>query len=326
MQALSIQLLIDASYTYVIFTYCADWRRLRAIVHYRPFENFISRPTKMGAGSSSQSLVDDPFLGTFISRKLLCDVSDDKIVDTVSCYQWLPAFTRSREKFIEDRIAVHLKSFILNESETHNFSKFLKLFNHICSTSTIPSTAAVADAKTVAAKRDKFLLHAIQIIRYSAKVLIENLTEEEFISRCSRYRSNQQIPSTDRNGTETAERRADIEFLANLTRIIVDEKYHANVADNYPILFEAVSTLLVFFSTTLFKMTPADGSDILFSYIEHERVKQMYAAIIKTLCQLYIDAAAVPPKFTNDGGSLLFGLASGLWGLIAASSGKYCFF
>lgn len=274
----------------------------------------------MGVGASKQSVSDDPFLACFIGEKALAQ-SDEQISEQLCHYNWLPATSKHLEIQLEERLAPFLKSYILNDEKSRNFARILAFTNK-----TLLQLEQL-DGLEASAKRDdpeheeklqttkKILFNSIQIIRHCAKTMIENLTEEDFIMRCSML-----TPSLVEYGFEMLPQASTsvCNLMQSLVKLIIrNEKSYAG---NYLLTYEAVSTIIVMFSASLFKHSPAEFSILSKCFAQDARIEPLASNFVRVLTQYYIDNEKLPPDYRTAGGSIIFDLASGIMNMFSGSN------
>ena len=265
----------------------------------------------MGIGSSKQSISEDSFLGSFVDEKPL-QQSNEQILAQLTAYNWMPAVTKQREMELEERIAPNLKKYLLNDEKSRNFSRILSIAIELLEVLNSQRSTDDEETKEVAAKREereKALLNVIQIIRYCSKIMIENMTEEEFIERCSKP------DEVNANGVEFLPRNSSIVvgFIIEIIRFVLRKE--KETAESYFLLYECISTMIALFSGSLFKLTPATSSLILACFMKDTRAEDLSTPFVRALLQFYIDGEKLPADYATEGGSLIFGLASGIWNM-----------
>uniref|UniRef100_A0A3Q3VXV2 Dymeclin n=1 Tax=Mola mola TaxID=94237 RepID=A0A3Q3VXV2_MOLML len=145
--------------------------------------------------------------------------------------------------------------------------------------------------------------NALFMIRCLLKVFIREMSEEELHLQFS---YQERAPGS--YSQDLLE-----ELLSNLIHLIVEVPL---LDITYSILFEAVTTLLVFFSYQLFhKDILRDG--LIYQHVMTGRCLCLTSRLVKTLLYNFIRQEKCPPPATHifepkDEGGLLYGLASGL--------------
>lgn len=203
-------------------------------------------------------------------------------------------------KLLEEAVIPFAKALIENNPRTGNFGALVRVF-----------LGRTKELKISTECQDQLFIwqahNALFMIRCLLKVFIREMSEEELhLQFCYQERAPGFCGET--SSEDLLE-----ELLSNLIHLIVEVPL---LDITYSILFEAVTTLLVFFSYQLFsKDIRRDG--LIYSHVMKGRCLSLTSRLVKTLLYNFIRQEKCPPPATHifeaksDSG-LLYGLASGV--------------
>ncbi|KAK5878842.1 hypothetical protein CesoFtcFv8_024216 [Champsocephalus esox] len=253
----------------------------------------------MGANTSQVSdLSDNPSLRTLVGTESISE--NDPFWNQLISFTFISPTSSGDSKLLEEAVIPLAKILIENNPRSGNFGALVRIF-----------LGRTKELKVSTECQDQLFIwqahNALFMIRCLLKVFIREMSEEELHLQFS---YQERAPgSCAETGTEDLLE----ELLSNLIHLIVEVPL---LDITYSILFEAVTTLLVFFSYQLFnKDILRDG--LIYQHIMKGRCLSLTSRLVKTLLYNFIRQEKCPPPATHifeqkAEGGLLYGLASGV--------------
>ncbi|XP_073334597.1 dymeclin isoform X2 [Pagrus major] len=251
----------------------------------------------MGANTSQVSdLSDNPSLKALVGTESISE--NDPFWNQLISFTFISPTSSGDSKLLEEAVIPLAKILIENNPRSGNFGALVRIF-----------LGRTKELKISTECQDQLFIwqahNALFMIRCLLKVFIREMSEEELHLQFS----YQERALGSCGGSQDLLE----ELLSNLVHLIVEVPL---LDITYSILFEAVTTLLVFFSYQLFhKDILRDG--IIYQHIMKGRCLSLTSRLVKTLLYNFIRQEKCPPPATHifepkDEGGLLYGLASGV--------------
>ncbi|KAG7499376.1 hypothetical protein JOB18_035732 [Solea senegalensis] len=251
----------------------------------------------MGANTSQVSdLSENPSLKSLVGTESISE--NDPFWNQLISFTFISPTSSGDSKLLEEAVIPLAKTLIENNPRTGNFGSLVRVF-----------LGRTKELKISTECEDQLFIwqahNALFMIRCMLKVFIREMSEEELHLQFS---YQERAPGSFGGSEDLLE-----ELLSNLVHLIVEVPL---LDITYSILFEAVTTLLVFFSYQLFhKDILRDG--IIYQHIMKGRCLSLTSRLVKTLLYNFIRQEKCPPPATHifepkAEGGLLYGLASGV--------------
>ncbi|MEQ2284365.1 hypothetical protein AMECASPLE_020958 [Ameca splendens] len=209
-------------------------------------------------------------------------------------------FHSGDSRLLEEAVIPLAKTLIQNNPRTGNCGALVRVF-----------LGRTKELKISTECQDQLFIwqahNALFMIRCLVKVFIREMSEEELHQQFS-YQERAPGSCGETGSEDLLE-----ELLLNLVHLIVEVPL---LDITYSILFEAVTTLLIFFSYQLFhKDILRDG--LIYKHIMKGRCLELTSRLVKTLLYNFIRQEKCPPPAAHmfepkAEGGLLYGLASGV--------------
>uniref|UniRef100_A0A1A8FTS1 Dymeclin n=1 Tax=Nothobranchius korthausae TaxID=1143690 RepID=A0A1A8FTS1_9TELE len=252
----------------------------------------------MGANTSHASdLSENTSLKALVGTESISE--NDPFWNQLISFTFISPTNSADSKLLEEAVIPLAKAFIENNPRTGNFGALVRIF-----------LGRTKELKISTECKDQLFIwqahNALFMIRCLLKVFIRELSEEELHQQfCYQERAPGCCEET---GSEDLLE----ELLLNLVHLIVEVPL---LDITYSILFEAVTTLLVFFSNQLLhKDILRDG--LICQHIMKGRCLCLTSRLVKTLLYNFIRQEKCPPAThifePKAEGGLLYGLASGV--------------
>ncbi|XP_008295065.1 dymeclin [Stegastes partitus] len=252
----------------------------------------------MGANTSQVSdLSDNPSLKALVGTESISE--NDPFWNQLISFTFISPTSSGDSKLLEEAVIPLAKTLIENNPRTGNFGALVRIF-----------LGRTKELKISTECQDQLFIwqahNALFMIRCLLKVFIREMSEEELHLQFS-YQERAPGFCGETGSEDLLE-----ELLSNLVHLIVEVPL---LDITYSILFEAVTTLLVFFSYQLFhKDILRDG--IIYQHIMKGRCLCLTSRLVKTLLYNFIRQEKCPPAThifePKAEGGLLYGLASGV--------------
>ncbi|XP_053196372.1 dymeclin [Scomber japonicus] len=253
----------------------------------------------MGANTSQVSdLSENPSLKALVGTESISE--NDPFWNQLISFTFISPTSSGDSKLLEEAVIPLAKILIENNPRTGNFGALVRIF-----------LGRTKELKISTECQDQLFIwqahNALFMIRCLLKVFIREMSEEELHLQFS---YQERAPGSC---GETGREDLLEELLSNLVHLIVEVPL---LDITYSILFEAVTTLLVFFSYQLFhKDILRDG--LIYQHIMKGRCLCLTSRLVKTLLYNFIRQEKCPPPATHifepkAEGGLLYGLASGV--------------
>ncbi|KAM8872893.1 dymeclin [Synchiropus splendidus] len=253
----------------------------------------------MGANTSQVSdLSENPSLKTLVGTESISE--NDPFWNQLISFTFISPTCSGDSKLLEEAVIPLAKTLIENNPRTGNFGALVRIF-----------LGRTKELKISTECQDQLFIwqahNALFMIRCLLKVFIREMSEEELHLQFS---YQERVPGScgDSGDDDLLE-----ELLSNLIHLIVEVPL---LDITYSILFEAVTTLLVFFSYQLFYKDILRDS-LIYQHIMKGRCLSLTSRLVKTLLYNFIRQEKCPPPATHifepkSEGGLLYGLASGV--------------
>lgn len=253
----------------------------------------------MGANTSQISdLSENASLKALVGTEIISE--NDPFWNQLISFTFISPTCSGDSKLLEEAVIPFAKMLIENNPRTGNFGALVRIF-----------LGRTKELKISTECQDQLFIwqahNALFMIRCLLKVFIREMNEEELhLQFCYQERAPGFCGET--NSEDLLE-----ELLSNLIHLIVEVPL---LDITYSILFEAVTTLLVFFSYQLFsKDIHRDG--LIYQHVMKGRCLSLTSRLVKTLLYNFIRQEKCPPPATHifeakAEGGLLYGLASGV--------------
>ncbi|XP_047426106.1 dymeclin [Mugil cephalus] len=253
----------------------------------------------MGANTSQVSdLSDNPSLKALVGTESISE--NDPFWNQLISFTFISPTCSGDSKLLEEAVIPLAKTFIENNPRTGNFGALVRVF-----------LGRTKELKISTECQDQLFIwqahNALFMIRCLLKVFIREISEDELHLQFS-YQERAPGFCGETGSEDLLE-----ELLSNLVHLIVEVPL---LDITYSILFEAVTTLLVFFSYQLFhKDILRDG--LIYQHVMKGRCLCLTSRLVKTLLYNFIRQEKCPPPATHifeqkAEGGLLYGLASGV--------------
>ncbi|XP_078127670.1 dymeclin [Sander vitreus] len=252
----------------------------------------------MGANTSHVSdLSDNPSLRALVGTESISE--NDPFWNQLISFTFISPTSSGDSKLLEEAVIPLAKILIENNPRTGNFGALVRIF-----------LGRTKELKISTECQDQLFIwqahNALFMIRCLLKVFIREMSEEELHLQFS-YQERAPGSCGETSSEDLLE-----ELLSNLIHLIVEVPL---LDITYSILFEAVTTLLVFFSYQLFhKDILRDG--LIYQHIMKGRCLSLTSRLVKTLLYNFIRQEKCPPPThifePKAEGGLLYGLASGV--------------
>ncbi|XP_061656436.1 dymeclin isoform X1 [Syngnathoides biaculeatus] len=266
----------------------------------------------MGANTSQLSdLPDNPSLKALVGTESISQ--NDPFWNQLISFTVISPTSSGDSKLLDEAVLPLAKLLIENNPRTGNFGALVRIF-----------LGRTKELKISTECQDQLFIwqahNALFMIRCLLKVLIREITEQEL-----HLQFTYQERALGSCGGASHEDLLE-ELLSNLVHLIVEVPL---LDITYSILFEAVTTLLVFFSYQLFcKDILRDG--LIYRHVMKGRCLSLTSRLVKTLLYNFIRQEKCPPPATHifepkAESGLLYGLASGvasgLWSVFTLGGG-----
>ncbi|XP_077478314.1 dymeclin isoform X2 [Stigmatopora argus] len=252
----------------------------------------------MGANTSQLSdLPDNPSLKTLVGTESIS--ANDPFWNQLISFTVISPTSSGDSRLLEEAVLPLARLLIENNHRTGNFGTLVRIF-----------LGRTKELKISTECQDQLFIwqahNALFMIRCLLKVFIRDMNVEEL---------HLQFSYQERAPRSCGASHEDLleELLSNLVHLIVEVPL---LDITYSILFEAVTTLLVFFSYQLFsKDILRDG--LIHRHVMKGRCLSLTSRLVKTLLYNFIRQEKCPPPATHifepkEESGLLYGLASGV--------------
>ncbi|XP_067143240.1 dymeclin isoform X2 [Centruroides vittatus] len=259
----------------------------------------------MGVSSSSlNDLQKNEYLHRFSGKESISP--NDPFWNQFLSFTFTPPQTCADCRLLEESVQQVLRNLLTNNLQTRNFNSLIKVF-----------LLHAAELKVSTQCENSVFTwqtyNALFILRCIIKYFIETITEEHVIKQF-------QVKSKGKDDDDADDRVELLEsFINSLLEIIVD----VPVIDiTYAVTVEAINTLLVMLSVQMFSKSTTKS--IIYKTIMQGKCAIHAFLVIKVLLQHYYQQQKCPPNFhsTSSSGSIILGLASGLWNVLTFGYGK----
>lgn len=220
-----------------------------------------------------------------------------------------PPATGSDHRTLDTKLRPCYEVLTVNNLKTGNFGTLLKVFLK-------KTRELLSSTETDNTQLSWQTYNALFVIRCVTKYLVETYNEEEILQQ---FEANPAVQSSAVTSEETVSNLDS--FIDALIEIVVD----VPLKDfTYILHLEAINSLLVLLSIQMFSTQPAEKL-LVYRSLMQGRNSIHSPLLMKTLLQHFIQQTKVPPGFLNhdgQGGSIVLGLASGLWSIVTLGYGR----
>ncbi|KAF8784660.1 dymeclin-like [Argiope bruennichi] len=254
----------------------------------------------MGTSSSSlHELRDNKYLQQFSGKEPISP--NDPFWNQLLSFTFAPPHSCADCRLLEDSIRPMLDALLNSNPITGNVAALIKVF-----------LVHSSELKAAVQCENKVFIwqayNSLFILRCILKYFIETLGEEGTLKQLEDVQQNK----TDPNNASEPEKLLESAINA-LFEIIVDISLDSKT---YAITVEAVHTLIVLLSVQMFSSRSAHLSTV-YQIIMRGECAAHSSALIKTLLTHYSNQDMCPHCITAvEGGSIIAGLASGLWNVL----------
>ncbi|KAK7084960.1 hypothetical protein SK128_027778 [Halocaridina rubra] len=250
----------------------------------------------MGAGNSSISgLTSNEYLQRFVSPEVI--TSNDPFWNQLLSFTFSIPNSSSDYRLLEESLTPLYQELIKNHVVSGNVSSLVQVF--LSRATELKASTQCDNVFTWQA------YNALFIIRCVCKLLIQHISESDVIEVL------QKAPEPKEEGVSSADNSLLVEELVTgLVEIIVDVPL---VDLTYALHHEATTTLIVLTSALVF--ASGDVCHLaVFKMLMTGRASIHACLLVKTLLKRFMAQDKPPAK--NEGGSVVLGLASGLWNVL----------
>ncbi|KAK3927790.1 Dymeclin [Frankliniella fusca] len=262
----------------------------------------------MGTSTSRHSdLSNNEYLNQFYGPDLI--LIENPFWDKFLAFSISPPSTAAEHRTLDTKLRPYYEVLTVNNLKTGNFSTLLKIFLK-------KTRELLASVETDNSKLSWQTYNALFVIRCVIKYLVETYNEEEILQQ---FEVNPGVQSGAMINEETSSNLNN--FIDALIEVIVDVPLRDFT---YILHLEAVNCLLVLLSIQMFSTQPAEKL-LVYRSLMQGRSAIHSPLLMKTLLQHFINQTKVPPGFLNhngQGGSIVLGLASGLWSIVTLGYGR----
>jgi len=254
----------------------------------------------MGGGSSSYAeLPKNEHLNRLVSKEVL--TPSDPFWNSLLSYNIEPPASKVDWREFDHFTEELQKRFLLSNLKTGNFVSLLKVV--LLRTSELKNSVLTENSLFIWQTNN-----AIFILRVMARFMMERIKEEDVV------RQFNVVPPDEE---ELPEAMFPL-FLRQLCELIVETPL---AAPTYSLLLEATKLLTVLLSSPLF-CPPGKPSHQLTAWKEVMQggASVMAVPLTSTLLIRFMERQPAPPR--SEGGSLVLGLASGMWNLLTLGYGS----
>ncbi|CAG2167525.1 unnamed protein product [Oppiella nova] len=250
--------------------------------------------------SSLNNLKQNQYLTKLVSNEhMSTDPSNHDYWDQLLSFAFdnLPQICND-QKFVDENISPLLSSLVENNLSSHNIGSIVRIV--------IDKTSKLKEGKSEEQSYNLIVwqtYNSLFILRSAAKYLIETLTEDNIIRHfTAKVDTNEK--KTEESGLVMIE-----QLLITLIEILVD----IPLSDmTYNLHLEAINGLLVLLSTQMYSARPANKSSI-YRLVMQKKCAIHALLLTKSLLTNFVSQRPAPEL---QGGSIILGLASGLWNVL----------
>jgi len=252
----------------------------------------------------SSALAGNAFVQRFISPEHLD--ARDPFWNQMLSFQMRAPKTRCAWKAFEEAAAEFLRRLAANNPKSGNLGQLVRV---LCARKGSLRTATETDSSVFLWQT----FNAILLIRVCLKHFVESLKEDEVIRQLAVDKGDNE--ENVANGSEIPEPSLDA-LVETLVEIITDLPLQDST---YGIHTESVHALLILLSTPLFSGKPAFQMKAYQALMTSDRS----LALTRTLLLYFADQGEAPAAYLNEeGGSIVIGLASGVWNILTFGYGS----
>lgn len=257
----------------------------------------VKKPAKMGAGSSSISdLASNEYLKRFVSAEVI--TANDPFWNQLLSFTFSIPNSSSDYRLLEESVTPLYMELLQNHSASGNMASLIHVF---LSRATELKASAQCDNSVFTWQA----YNALFIVRCVCKLLIQHLSEEEVIDVLQMSSPPAEEDALPEDNSTLVE-----DLVTSLVEVIVDVPL---VDLTYSLHHEATTTLLVLTSAVVFASGELCYLTVL-KMLMTGRASIHACLFVKTLLKRFI--AQDKPPIKDEGGSLVLGLASGLWNVL----------
>nr|XP_045601429.1 dymeclin-like isoform X3 [Procambarus clarkii] len=251
----------------------------------------------MGAGSSSIiELASNQYLKRFVSTEII--TANDPFWNQLLSFTFSIPDTSSDHRLLEESVTSLYVELLQNHATSGNVASLIHVF---LSRATELKASAQCDNSVFTWQA----YNALFIVRCVCKLLIQHLSEDEVIEVLQTSPTPTEEDTTPKDNSTLVE-----DLVTSLVEVIVDVPL---VDLTYSLHHEATTTLLVLTSALVFASGELCYLTIL-KMLMTGRASIHACLFVKTLLKRFM--AQDKPPVKDEGGSVVLGLASGLWNVL----------
>ncbi|XP_055332714.1 dymeclin-like [Paramacrobiotus metropolitanus] len=286
----------------------------------------------MGNSSSSvKDLPENAFLQRLVGPETVA--MDDEFWDKMLSFKFYPPMNSQDYKTIEEAVQSLLKDFIVNEESTGNFSTLVRKF------------VALKDAQMQVGLEKTFnwpLSNVMFLIRFICKYFIQNLDEKDLVKAFERSvtppavngddQSRTNLPRAvngdggDHNGNgPVASTVGSASVISAYVSAVVDILIKSPVSDPFYLYeMEAINSLIVLLSVRIYR-PDIDAVSPICDMLLGEQLSPSANGLVSRLITNFIQQPKAPGYLlqSNLHGSIVLGLASGIWNVLTLKNYRY---
>ncbi|KAK4319387.1 hypothetical protein Pmani_009670 [Petrolisthes manimaculis] len=250
----------------------------------------------MGAGSSSLSqLSSNVYLKRFVGSEVI--TANDPFWNQLLSFTFSIPNSSSDYRLLEESILPLFRELLENHESSGNIAALIHVF---LTRATELKASAHCDNNVFTWQA----FNALFIVRCVCKLLFQHLSEEEVINVM------QTSPTTGEEEGSVMDENLVEDLVTSLVEVVVDVPL---VDLTYALHQEATTTLLVLTSSLMFTSGDTSVHNIL-KMLMTGRASIHACLFVKTLLKRFMAQDRPPGK--NESGSIILGLASGLWNVL----------
>ncbi|XP_043232636.1 dymeclin-like [Amphibalanus amphitrite] len=220
--------------------------------------------------------------------------ADDPFWQGLLQFQLSRRLTREDDKRLEEAVSGLFNTFVTNNPETGNLGALVRVF--------LGKASELKAAAQLDSRLADQTLNALLVLRCACKLSVQLLSEEELVRQLEAPAPAGQLET----------------LLTGLVEVLVD----VPLTDaTYYIHLESLNTLLVLLACQLYSVKQAQ-SLVVYRTLMSGRCAMHAPILVRTLLRHTVARQPVPDARYTGGGSLVFGLASGLWSALTLGYGS----
>ncbi|KAL0267622.1 UNVERIFIED_CONTAM: hypothetical protein PYX00_009838 [Menopon gallinae] len=247
----------------------------------------------------SKDLFSNEYLIKFSGKDHISPV--DPFWSVFLSFSFNPPSSRSENELLDSKLLPIFDKLAVNNLTSGNFVSLIQVFLN-----------KAADILVANSNANDILLwqsyNAIFIIRCFTKYLVETVSESKVLKHFQVRPVQAGTPVVDHKVEDFPDNPVEV-FLETLIEILVDVNLENRT---YNLHLEAINCLIVLLSIQMYTQKPAAKS-VVYKNIMHGRPSIHSPLLVKNLLSHYVNQEKLPD---TSGGSIVIGLASGLWQML----------